>query len=404
MQLRSFPVSLRLAALALLCCGGVVSAQSSLTARPDAEALLEDASRRYADAKSFYFVASEQTTTAAAGQQRDTFNTVVTARDAEGRFRVEFDDRVTSSSVVSDGGATWAYMPQAGKFAKLPAGQFTLGAQTPGPDFEAMTRRYIDRYRSLSDRLLQATILDEETLPLQSGEAQCYKVQAAYNPPPGMRDGSIQRVYWIDQDSGLVVREQAVASMLQPNATTRVTVTQQIAFQIAAAGDPVDPELFVFTPPPGAQEVESFREDAPGSAAAADAEAPDFTLENVQGAAMQLSKLRGKVVLLDFWATWCGPCRYDMPHVQALYEELGDRGFAVLGVNAEPRERAQAYLDENGFAFPSLVDVGMRVAALYRVRAIPTFVVVDRQGRIASYMQGTRTREQLREAILAAGL
>ena len=389
--------------LLTLTCAAAVAPLVAQDKLPDAEALLEAAARHYRDAKSFYFIASEQTTTAARGQQRETFTTVVTARDAQGRFRVELDDRVNGSSVVSNGSETWAYLPQRGKFAKLPAGQARIGESSQGADFETMTRRYIDRYRGLADRLINASVTGEESIPLQSGATACYTVQAAYNPPPGMRDGSIQRQYWIAQDSGLIMRERSVASMLQPNSTQRVTVTQGIAFQVAEAGGPVDESLFVFKPPPGAQRVESFTAETEPSAKV-DAEAPDFTLEDLSGTGIQLSKLRGKVVLLDFWATWCAPCRYDMPHVQALHEEYGDRGLAVLGVNGEPRERAQAYLEENGFEFPSLVDGGMRVAALYRIRAIPTFVVVDRQGRVTSYMQGTRTREQLRQAVLAAGL
>ncbi len=370
----------------------------------DAETILGDTADKYGQAKDFYFIASEQTTTEAGDQKRDTFTTIVTARDHAGRFRVEFDDRVNSSSLVSNGVDAWAYMPLLQKYSKLPEGKVTFGAAGSAPDFAAMTSRFIDRYRSVTSRLLQASVEGDETVETQDGSIACQRVKAVYNPPQGMRDGHIERTYWISKDSGLILREHSVASMLQPNSTQHVIVTQEISFQTAKADEPLDEALFVFTPPPGAKRVESFRDGAAADLGKVDAEAPDFTLERIVGDSVQLSQLRGKVVLLDFWATWCAPCRYDMPHVQALYEELGERGLAVFGVSSEPRERAQAYLDQNGFTFPSLIDGGMRAAALYQIHAIPTFIVVDRRGRIAAYMQGTRTREELRKAVLAAGL
>ena len=134
------------------------------------------------------------------------------------------------------------------------------------------------------------------------------------------------------------------------------------------------------------------------------AEAPDFTLTSLDGEPVQLSSLRGNVVLLDFWATWCGPCRYDMPFVQALSDKYADRGLKVLGLNAEDAQRAKTYLDSNSLTFPTLIDGRMETARLYQVRAIPTFVVIDRQGRISSYMRGTRSQDQLEAALLKAGL
>ena len=96
-------------------------------------------------------------------------------------------------------------------------------------------------------------------------------------------------------------------------------------------------------------------------------QAPDFTLRDLSGESVQLSKQRGEVVLLDFWATWCGPCRYDMPFVQNLAERYRDRGLRVFGINAEPADTAAAYLRENELTFPTLQDPGMRIAKLYKV-------------------------------------
>jgi peroxiredoxin len=93
-----------------------------------------------------------------------------------------------------------------------------------------------------------------------------------------------------------------------------------------------------------------------------------------------------------------------MPHVQALHEQYKDRGLEVFGVNSEVHTRAINYLSANGLTFPTLHDANMRVAMLYQVQALPAFVVIDRQGRIAAYMVGTRSKEQLEKALLDAGL
>ena len=132
--------------------------------------------------------------------------------------------------------------------------------------------------------------------------------------------------------------------------------------------------------------------------------AGDFTLSDLSRRSYSLGSLRGRVVMLNFWATWCGPCRKDMPQLQALHQELSSRGLVLLGVNSESRERAGDFLRQNRYTFPNLVDEGGRVAGQYQVRAIPTAVIIDRQGRIASYLVGLHSKRTLRAALGRAGL
>ncbi len=372
----------------------------------DAEAILHRAAENYRNAGSYLFAANEATVTAAGLQRKETASTVFTAKDADGRTRVEIDDGTQGGVAVDDGKKRWLYVPRLEKYVELPGSQpAQVGEQPlPGLDFAVVVKRYVDRYSSLDQRVINAKVAGAETLSTRAGDVACDVVTASYNPPPGMREGSIERRYWIARDSAVVLKERSVASMLQPNSANRVTVTQDVDFQDARIGGESDGRVFVFVPPPGARQVESFRDQGPGENQV-DRHAPDFTLEDVRsGEAVQLSKLRGKVVLLEFWATWCGPCRYDMPYVQALYDEHGDEGLAVYGVNSEVHTRAVNYLAGAGLTFPTLHDARMRVAMLYQVQALPAFVVIDRQGRIASYMVGTRTKAQLEKAVFDAGL
>ena len=111
--------------------------------------------------------------------------------------------------------------------------------------------------------------------------------------------------------------------------------------------------------------------------------APDFSLETLAGKTVTLAELQGQVVLINFWATWCPPCRAEMPAIQEVYEEFRHRGFTVLAVNQRENEgRVAAFMDELGLTFPVPLDRDGRVFARYRVNALPTTFFVDRAGII----------------------
>ncbi len=112
-------------------------------------------------------------------------------------------------------------------------------------------------------------------------------------------------------------------------------------------------------------------------------EAPDFTLKSLDGGNLRLEEYRGQVVLINFWASWCGPCRQEMPLLDRLHHRYEDTGFAVLGINVEgDSDSAQEIVDKTKVTFPILIDVGQKVSELYNLEAMPSTVVVDRDGII----------------------
>ena len=111
--------------------------------------------------------------------------------------------------------------------------------------------------------------------------------------------------------------------------------------------------------------------------------APDFTLEARNGGQVSLSDLRGDVVMINFWATWCGPCREEMPHLEALHQRYSDLGFTLLGVNVEEDSRlSDQFLAETPVTFDILFDPHNGVSELYDVIAMPSTVLVDREGNM----------------------
>lgn len=114
--------------------------------------------------------------------------------------------------------------------------------------------------------------------------------------------------------------------------------------------------------------------------------APDFTLKSNSGDNLKLSEHAGDVVMINFWATWCGPCRQEMPALEQLYQKYKDLGFVILGVNIdEDSGKTEDFLAKRPVSFPVLYDHTKQVSDLYKVVAMPTTYLIDRDGKLRYY-------------------
>jgi peroxiredoxin len=121
------------------------------------------------------------------------------------------------------------------------------------------------------------------------------------------------------------------------------------------------------------------------------APAPDFTLRSAEGRNLRLQEQRGQVVLVNFWASWCGPCKQEMPHLNRLYDKYRTSGFVLLGVNIDDDPRAaSAAAARLGLRFPVLLDADKSVSRLYDLGSMPATVLVDRDGRVRYLHRGYR--------------
>jgi len=119
--------------------------------------------------------------------------------------------------------------------------------------------------------------------------------------------------------------------------------------------------------------------------------APDFTLRTSEGRNLRLQEQRGRVVMVNFWATWCGPCKQEMPHLNRLYEKYRGSGFVLLGVNVDDDARnAIGTASKLGVTFPVLLDAQKTVSRLYDLNTMPSTVVIDRDGRVRYLHRGYR--------------
>ncbi|PKG98446.1 TlpA family protein disulfide reductase [Paraglaciecola sp. MB-3u-78] len=125
--------------------------------------------------------------------------------------------------------------------------------------------------------------------------------------------------------------------------------------------------------------------------------APDFTLASKEGGNVRLQEQLGNVVLINFWASWCGPCREELPYLEELQQEYADLGFTILAVNVdEDPSKADILLNDIPVSFPVLFDVNDEVSKLYDVQAMPTTVIVDRDGNQRLLHHGYKSGDEMK--------
>ena len=159
------------------------------------------------------------------------------------------------------------------------------------------------------------------------------------------------------------------------------------------------------------EHVEAALDDPQFAAAMAKIEADDarrqeadFTLTDLRGNSWTLKQLRGKVVLVNFWATWCPPCRKEMPDLDSLYKRFGSQGFVVLAISDEDSGKVKPFIGERKISYPILLDPGRKVNTLFQVVGIPKSFVYDRSGKLVAESIDMRTQKQFLEMLAQAGL
>jgi thiol-disulfide isomerase/thioredoxin/outer membrane lipoprotein-sorting protein len=185
---------------------------------------------------------------------------------------------------------------------------------------------------------------------------------------------------YLGEKDGLVYR---MVYKMPDGDTYEETVT---ALQLNPA---IQKSVFAFNPPAGAKKAEPAKAEEAArddTSSLKGAQASDFTLTDTEGNEVSLNSLRGKVVFIDFWATWCPPCRESLPHTQSLsqHEKVKSGDLVVLAVNArEDLDTVKKFMQDNNYSFRVLLDKDGKVMDSFKVRGIPTFVVIDREGKVA---------------------
>ena len=329
---------------------------------------------------------------------------------------------------VSDGQTEWVFMPSDKQYTKKPYDKdavdgnvrFNLG------NSEAMKLAMISE-EQIKD-LKTARIVREETLTVGGQKINSYVIEAEFGLgaeeaaglakklPADKMPSSVLMTFWVDKERPVILQSEfdgggTMAELFKifgDGADFKMTTTMNVVKINEALSD----SLFVFTPPADVKEVEAFENkfaellsgnhEEPKRESLVGKDAANFVLSDLNGKTFNLEKLRGKVVVIDFWASWCGPCRETMPHVEKLHKEFKDKGLVVLGINDEDIDDAKRFVQKNGYTFPTLIDVESVVSEKYGVASIPQTLIIDRDGKIFAHFYGSGEEENLREAVKVA--
>ncbi|HXG66496.1 MAG TPA: redoxin domain-containing protein [Blastocatellia bacterium] len=372
-----------------------------------AQELLRKVGETYRNTKSYHFESTAVVESSSA-RMESKMNIPITVAAVRPENKVRFDVKSLTLDVVtvSDGKTKWSYLPAAREYMKEPV------EPEDARQNEAEIHRMagflgvrIPSYEDIAERVKSAKILREEALEVQGKKIDCYVVEVEYEPDgrkPGVEVSP--KTFWVDKARNVVLKE-FFTTKVKPHPLRNIIETKQtITFAVAMVNEPLPDALFTFAAPENAAEVEAL--DLPGREprGLAGRMAKDFTLNGLDGKPVALKDLRGKVVLLDFWASWCAPCRIEMPHLEKLHREYKDKGLVVLGVNDEDAATARAFLKSKGYTFPTLVDDKREVSELYEVESIPTVFVINREGKIVVHYIGARSEKELRDALKKAGM
>jgi len=275
-----------------------------------------------------------------------------------GKYRVA-PDAAGGELRIGDGLSEWRYRPDTGEYSK------TLLAEAAGPRTAALAQ--IDKH------VQRANLAREEQFVVDGKPVAIYVVDVERNQwPRGSIEGAQHTMYRIDRQSFVVYK----AITYSPN------TTEIVLYRLVRQNQPMSESQFQFAPSASAHAASSLAVAA-ASKPLVGAVAPDFTLPDTGGNPVNLREFQGKVIIVDFWATWCGPCRALMPHLQKMYLNWEKRGLVLLGLDVgEDAATVENFARSQGVHFPLLIGAEPDVSTRYFVEAYPSTFVIDRLGHI----------------------
>lgn len=298
--------------------------------------------------------------------------------------------------VVTNEEGSYLYMPNQNRYV-------FSATSTPARVGE-MTEDLLKAYRHVHENVVAAAVKGRGQIGVQNRELTSIIIDVVYEPTEtSAGTDSTRKRLWIDETTGLILRDSTTSYKSETPFGSPMVMRETTTFTRLDVEAVPTRDLFVFVPPEGAALVEP--EEIFGHGLAPGGAPPEFELSDLAGNMVGLSQMTGDVVLINLWASWCGPCREEMPILERLQQSLGGEGLRILAVNVgEEEARVRSYIREQRLSFDVLLDPSSSVGDLYGAHSLPTTVIVDRTGRIASILHGAQTAAALVQALRAAGL
>jgi len=320
--------------------------------------------------------------------------------------------------LISDGQKSWAYVPKLKQYTEeessaradgddadddtddAPRAKSATAAGVESDPTESYARQVLPMLARLYKTAARVSRTGDAEVKFEKKKQKWPVVQVIAKSDA--REGGSMTTLTIDP-STLHIGRLVWTNLTYPNGEKSV-LQLSIDFHSFQIGEALPDSTFVFEPPKNAKLVEVLPIPGQTGSILLNHPAPDFELKTLDGERVRLQDLRGKPVLLTFFASWCGPCRRELPGVVKLHEEFKGQGLQVIGVNDEGKGTARHFAEKAGLTFPVLDDSGDKAHRLYRVRAIPAAFLIDRDGKVVRYLRGGRDYDSLRSALKVVGL
>jgi thiol-disulfide isomerase/thioredoxin len=329
------------------------------------------------------------------------------ARDSETRYRFEFKAPYQWTTVISDGTTKWAAQPWRGEYTKNPATPLqpekkeetdAEAPSEPAPDQLTLklAQGVLNSLSKLDQHIKQAEILPSETIEAGGQRIACVVVRVVPETKSSRKYTS-ETIYWIDKEHKTVRKVRHVTQgELMPNEPGQPQTSDSTTqYMVVELGTPVAASLFRFNPLPNARLVDTLTPNFM-DAGLTGRPAPSLKLKTLEGNDMDLASFHGKPVLVDFWASWCTPCRQQMPMLARLYGELKDKGLVLIGVTKdEEPDKAREFLAKNHYEWPNAQDdKDGHTSESWAAEGIPKLALVDKEGKITFFRAGYGTNEE----------
>ena len=374
----------------------LAAAATVRAAPPSASAILRRAGYVYGHLNNYHIAATRESFFLQAHSGFSRHSEISLDGDRQGRVRMTLTGDEPDVLVVSDGKTTWQYAPVKNQYSQRagPALRDGPGAQGPAGGHEDLFQQayelLVGHFAELPQLEKIATLEGKEKIEFKGRQTLCYRI--------AIRLESTTDELWISRSSFLVLREKR--TQVPASSGSRTLVNDNIRVNEIAIHAAHSPDFFTFTPPTNAWRVVAL--ELPGEGQGVEGiSAGNFTLNDIEGSGVSLSDFRGKVVLLSFWATWCAPCKRELPILQEIFMRRKD--VEVLTIDDEDPATIRSFLHENHYGFPALIDQDRTLFKKFAVHFIPTVLVIDQAGVIVHEIVGWEGPQKLLAALDAAG-
>ncbi|HEX5228199.1 MAG TPA: TlpA disulfide reductase family protein [Bryobacteraceae bacterium] len=354
-----------------------------------AQDVLNHVKDTYSRATSLHIVAKREEVISKGGQSGVSSSDIEIALVGRQKYFARIKTNGQESVAMSDGEHTWKAIPSKKQWMQVAAAALeTRDAEGPDPRsrdlYTTLVQTLAGRYIALTKAAEEPQITGEEDMKVGGQKIRCYVIR--------MQAGGFEHQLWIDQQRFVVLEHKEKGNTNGLHAETHLKIS---AVEVNA---PIADPTFRFEPGKGWSEAEMLLLPGEERLMLTGSRAANFTLKSLDGDAVALDQTRGKVVVLDFWATWCPPCREELPYVVKLRQEFAGK-VEFYGINDEDSGTVKDFLRKHSYDMTVLMDGKRQVHRQYGVSSIPTMLIIDKQGVIREHFIGSRSEAKLRQAL-----